>query len=50
MRNGRWSELSVNSVCQEYEEMREADANETSGLLGSVFVGTHVGLSQLRIP
>ena len=30
--------------------MRETDANETSGELGSVFGGTLVGLSQLRIP
>ena len=30
--------------------MRAADANETSGELGSAFGGTLVGLSQLRIP
>ena len=30
--------------------LREADANETSGELGSAFAGTLVGLSQLRIP
>ena len=30
--------------------MRDADTNETSGELGSVFGGTLVGLSQLRIP
>ena len=30
--------------------MREADANETSYELGSVFGGTLVGLSHLRIP
>ena len=47
---GRWSELSVNSVCQEHEVMREADANEISGELGSAFGGPLVGLSQLRIP
>ena len=29
--------------------MRDADAKETSGELGSVFGGTLVGLSQLRI-
>ena len=44
MRIGRWSELSVDSVCQEHEVMRDADANGTSGELGSV------GKSQLRIP
>ena len=46
MRIGRWSELSVDSVC--HEVMRDAD--ETSGDLGSTFGGTLVGLSQLRIP
>ena len=35
MRIGRWSELSVDRVCQEHEVMREVDANETSGELGS---------------
>ena len=50
MRIGRWSELSINSVCQEHEEMREADANETSGEPGSASGGTIVRLSQLRIP
>ena len=50
MRIGRWSELSVDSVYHEHEVMRDADANETSGKLGSVFGGTLVGLSQLRIP
>ena len=50
MRIGRWSELSVNSVCQEHEVIREADANETFGELGSAFGRTLVGLSQLRIP
>ena len=29
--------------------MREIDANETSGELGSAFGGTFVGLSQLSI-
>ena len=38
MRIGRWSELSVNSVCHEHEVMRDADANETSGELGSAVV------------
>ena len=50
MRIGRWSELSVNSVYQEHEAMREDDANETSAELDSAFAGTLVGLSQLRIP
>ena len=35
MRIGRWSELSVNSVCHEHEVMRDADANETSRDLDS---------------
>ena len=30
--------------------MRETDANEISGELGSALGGTLVGLSQLRIP
>ena len=46
---GRWSELSVDRVCQEHEVMREVDANGTSGELGSAFGGTLVGLSQLSI-
>ena len=48
MRIGRWSELSVNRVCQEHEVMREADANETSSVLCSALGGTLVGV--LRIP
>ena len=35
---------------QEYEVMREVDANETSGELCSVFGETLVGLPQLNIP
>ena len=50
MRIGRWSELGVHKVCQEHEVMREVDANETSGELGSAFGGTLVGISQLKIP
>ena len=42
MRIGRWSELSVDSVCHEHEVMRDADANETSGELGSTFDRTLV--------
>ena len=40
----------MDSVCQEHDVMRGADANETSGELGSAFGGTLVGVSQLRIP
>ena len=49
MRIGRWSELSVDRVCQEHEVMREVDDNETSGEFGFVFGGTLLGLSQLSI-
>ena len=49
MRIGRWSEVSVDRVCQEHEMMSEVVANETSGELGSAFGGTLVGLSQLSI-
>ena len=49
-RIGRWSELTVDRVCHEHEVMREVDANETSGELGSAFGETLVGLSQLSIP
>ena len=44
MRIGKWSELSVDRVCQEHEVMREVDAIETSGELGSAFGGTRVGV------
>ena len=50
MRIGRWSELSVDRVCQEHEVMRVVDANQTSGEFGSASGGTLVGLSQLSIP
>ena len=50
IRIGRSSELSVDLVCQEHKVMREVDANETSGELGSDFGGTLVGLSQFSIP
>ena len=50
MRIGRWSELSIDRVCQEHEVMRKVDANETSGELGSAFGRTLVRLSQLSIP
>ena len=48
MRIGRWSELSVDRVCQEHEVMKDADANKSSGEL--VLGGTLAGVSQLRIP
>ena len=50
MKIGRWSELSVDRVCQKHEVMREIDANGASGELGSAFGGTLVWLSQLSIP
>ena len=49
MKIGTWSELSVDRVFQEHE-VREVDANETSGELGSAFGGTLRRVSQLRIP
>ena len=45
MRIGRWSELSVDSVCQEHEVMRDADAIGTY-LANSV---QHLAEFQLRI-
>ena len=42
----RCFELSVDRVCHEHEEMREANANKTSGELGYAFGGTLVGVSQ----
>ena len=35
-------------VCHSYEVMREADANDTSGELGSAFAGSLVGESVCR--
>ena len=35
---------------RKHEVMRDADANETSGELGSALCETLVGVSQLRIP
>ena len=43
MRIGIWSELSIDRVCQEHEVMRDADAYETSGELGSALGGSIVG-------
>ena len=45
---GRWYELSVDRVCQEHAVMREVDANEISGELGSAFGGTLMGLSRVE--
>ena len=45
---GKWSELMVVCVCHSDEVMREADANETSGELGSEFPGSLVGDSVFR--
>ena len=50
MRISRWSELSVDMVCQEHEVMGVADANETSGELGSALGETFVVVYQLRMP
>ena len=38
----RWSELMVVCVCHSDEVIREADANDTSGELGSAFPGSLV--------
>ena len=48
IRMGRWSELMVVCVCHSDEVMREADANDTSGELGSEFPGSLVGESVFR--
>ena len=45
IRMGRWSDLMVVCVCRLDEVMREADANDTSGELGSEFPGSLVGES-----
>ena len=45
---GRWPELMVVCVCHSDEVMREADANNTPGELGSVFPGRLVGESVCR--
>ena len=42
MRMGRWSELIV-CVCHSDEVMREADANDSSGELGSALPKSLVG-------
>ena len=43
IRMGIWSELMVVCVCHSDEVMREADANDTPGELGSEFPGSVVG-------
>ena len=43
IRMGRWSELMVLCGCHSDETMRDADANDTSGELGSEFPGSLVG-------
>ena len=43
IRMDRWSEFMVVCVCHSDEVMREADANDTSGKLGSEFPGSLVG-------
>ena len=48
IRMGRCSELMVVCVCHSDELMREDDANDTSGELGSAFPGTLVGESVFR--
>ena len=48
MRMGRWSELMVVCVCHSDEVMREADANDTSGELGSALPGSIMGESVFR--
>ena len=45
---GRWSELMVVWVCHSDEVMREADASDTSGELGSALPGSIVGESVFR--
>ena len=48
IRMSRWSELMVVGVCQSDEVLREADANDTSGELGSVLPRSLVGESVFR--
>ena len=45
IRMGRWSEHMVVCGCHSNEVMREADANDTSGELGSALPGSLVGES-----
>ena len=48
IRMGRWSELMIVCVCHSDDVMREADANDTSGELGSAFPRSLVGESVFR--
>ena len=48
IRIGRWSDLVVVCVCNSDEVMRVADANDTSGELGSALPGSLVGESVFR--
>ena len=48
IRMGRWSELMVVCVCHSDVVMREADANDASGELGSAFPGSLVDESVFR--
>ena len=48
IRVGRWSELVIVCVCHSDEVMREDDANDTSGELGTALPGSLVGESVYR--
>ena len=48
LRMGRWSELMVVCVCHSDKVMRETDANDTFGKLGSAFPGSLVDESVSR--
>ena len=48
IRRGRWSELMVVCVCHSDEVMRDADANDTSGELGSALPVSLVSKSVFR--
>ena len=48
IRMGRWSELMVVCVCHSDEVMKEADANDTPGELGSALPGSLVDESVVR--
>ena len=48
IRIGIWSELMVVCVCHSDKVMREADPNDKSGELGSVFPGSILGESAFK--
>ena len=48
MRMGRWYELMVVCICHSDEVIREANANDTSGELGSAYPGSIVGEAVFR--